>query len=112
MAIVNRHIPLDWQRFYVEPHDTRQKRLCGSRGISEYEGIPGITPQALDIDGRAGWCYKCIDVMFDWYKDNYKKIVTIPEVHAVYDIVFFEMFRFMQHVVVNKIEVGPRHKGR
>ena len=105
-VIANRHIPRDWQRFYVEHHDNRMPRLCGSRGISKYEGIPGITPQNLGVEDRPGWCINCIDRLFDFYNGNYKKIVTIPEAHEVYNIVFFEMMRFMRFCIDNAERLG------
>lgn len=95
--ITRRHIPLAWQKFYVEAHDVRRKRMCTRRGVSRYEGIPGITPQAIVVNEKPGWCPECITALSKWYIEHYKEIVTIPEAHAVYNIVFWEMMRFMKH---------------
>lgn len=106
-VVVLRHIPSNWQVLYVEPYEGRRKALCGRRVNSRLVGIPGITRQELEFQGRPGWCMMCIDAMRDWYINNYTVTLTsIPELRAAHNIVFFEMMRFMQFTIDNRDRLG------
>lgn len=105
-VVVNRHIPKDWQKGYVVPSSNRKPSLCGTRTAGKYQGIPGVTLQPLGIDDRPGWCVGCIDSLFNFYREELDAVVTIPEVRAVYDIVFFEMLRFMRYCIDNAERLG------
>jgi len=99
--VVNRHIPSGWNNFIPPGKEGRKTSLCGRKVLAKYCGIPGITTQAVNYGDRAGWCEPCIRQMFFWYKNSYKKHPFIPEVRAVYDLVFWEMFRFIKYTVDN-----------
>jgi hypothetical protein len=72
--------------------------------MAKYCGIPGITPQSVIYEGRPGWCPKCIRALQDWYNETWPRHPTIPEVQAVYNLVFWEMLFFMRTCIVNKVE--------
>lgn len=101
-VVVRRHIPRDWNTFIMPVGDSRVYVLCGRRSVSRVTGIPGVTQQPIEFKDQPGWCIGCIDAMFEWYRTTYQRIVTLPEVQQAYDIVFWEMFRFMRAAMESK----------
>lgn len=98
-VIIRRHIPKDWNTFVMPVGDSRVYVLCGRRSVSRVTGIPGVSRQPVEFNSEPGWCPNCISAMFEWYQTAYKRIVTLPEVQQAYDIVFFEMVRFMRAAI-------------
>lgn len=106
-VVVNRHVARHWNNFLTPHGSNRTYALCGVRTVTHATGIPGVTQQPLEFAGEPGWCLRCVNEMLDWYKNTYQHIVTFPEAEEAYNVVFWEMFRFIRYAVDNEHEWFP-----
>ena len=60
MTIVGRHIRRDFDRWTDYSSRPQPRSMCGRRTTEKYLGIPSITEQPLEIDGKSGWCPNCL----------------------------------------------------
>lgn len=96
-----RHVQKDWNRFLVPARSKRVTSMCGRKVAAKYVGTPGIDAQPFIVGGRPGWCLGCMHALLKWYRETYKLITVRPAIEDVYNLVFSEMFSFMEYSVEN-----------